>query len=76
VNNKPYAGGFITEHYGRPHKKLHAIQIEINRGIYVDEETLEKKPHFDKLVTDLQLFSEQFMRYVEHEFDEYQRAAE
>lgn len=76
VNNKPYAGGFITEHYGRPHKKLHAIQIEINRGIYVDEESFERKPHFDRLVTDLQLFSEQFMRYVEHEFDEYQRAAE
>ncbi|WP_106751478.1 N-formylglutamate amidohydrolase [Pannonibacter carbonis] len=35
--NKPYAGGFITEHYGRPAKGLHALQIEINRGLYMDE---------------------------------------
>ena len=30
--NKPYAGGFITEHYGNPAAGLHAIQLEINRG--------------------------------------------
>jgi N-formylglutamate deformylase len=38
VRNKPYAGGFITEHYGRPSRGLHALQIEVNRGLYVDEE--------------------------------------
>src|SRR3546814_3619872 len=32
VRNKPYAGGFITEHYGRPARGLHALQIEINRS--------------------------------------------
>jgi N-formylglutamate amidohydrolase len=32
AHNKPYAGGFITEHYGRPARGLHALQIEINRG--------------------------------------------
>jgi N-formylglutamate deformylase len=46
IRNKPYAGGFITEHYGRPARGLHALQIEINRAIYVDEATLEKKPRF------------------------------
>ena len=42
TRNKPYAGGFITEHYGRPARGFHAIQIEINRGLYVDETTLRK----------------------------------
>jgi N-formylglutamate amidohydrolase len=46
ARNKPYAGGFITEHYGRPRQGLHAIQIEINRGLYMDEQTLEKSHRF------------------------------
>ena len=32
--NKPYAGGFITEHYGNPASGLHTIQLELNRAIY------------------------------------------
>ena len=39
--NRPYAGGFITEHYGRPHARVHAIQIEINRALYLQEASLE-----------------------------------
>ena len=35
--NKPYAGGYITEHYGQPGQGQHALQIEINRTIYMDE---------------------------------------
>ncbi len=35
--NKPYAGGFITEHYGNPAVGLHAVQLEINRALYMDE---------------------------------------
>lgn len=76
ISNKPYAGGFITEHYGRPQKNLHALQIEINRGLYIDEQTLEFKPAFDRLKSDLQQFSVQFMHYVEHEFSNIQAAAE
>ena len=34
VRNKPYAGGFITEHYGNPGAGFHAVQIEINRALY------------------------------------------
>jgi len=30
--NEPYAGGYITEHYGQPSKGIHAIQVEINRA--------------------------------------------
>jgi N-formylglutamate amidohydrolase len=51
--NKPYAGGFITEHYGRPQRGLHAIQIEFNRRLYMDERSLEKSSGFDRLAGDL-----------------------
>ena len=40
VRNKPYAGGFITQAHGRPQAGVHAIQVEINRALYVDERTL------------------------------------
>jgi N-formylglutamate deformylase len=59
VRNKPYAGGFITEHYGRPARGLHALQIEINRALYVDEQTLEKRPDFAMLAGVLSRFIEQ-----------------
>jgi N-formylglutamate amidohydrolase len=39
--NQPYAGGYITEHYGRPELGWHALQIEINRALYMDEASLE-----------------------------------
>lgn len=39
--NQPYAGGYITEHYGRPDLGWHALQIEINRALYMDEARLE-----------------------------------
>ncbi len=47
--NKPYAGGYITEHYGRPHKAQHVLQIEINRALYMNETTVEKSGRFDRL---------------------------
>jgi len=53
VRNKPYAGGFITEHYGEPALGRHALQVEINRALYMDERTLTKKPGFDALANDL-----------------------
>jgi N-formylglutamate amidohydrolase len=37
MRNRPFAGGFTTRHYGRPREGQHAIQIEINRGLYMDE---------------------------------------
>lgn len=46
VRNNPYAGGYTTEHYGNPVNGIHAIQIEINRSIYMDESTLQKAPAF------------------------------
>ena len=40
VRNKPYAGGFITEHYGEPSLGRHALQIEVNRALYMNESSL------------------------------------
>ena len=65
VRNKPYAGGFITEHYGRPARGLHALQIEVNRSLYIDEITLQKRPDFDALVGSISLFMEQMAAFVE-----------
>ncbi len=45
--NRPYAGGFITEHYGRPGGGWHAMQIEVARGLYMNEATLERNKRFD-----------------------------
>jgi N-formylglutamate amidohydrolase len=53
VRNAPYAGGYTTEHYGRPHKGVHALQIEINRALYLDEATLAPTPGFERLKGDL-----------------------
>jgi N-formylglutamate amidohydrolase len=50
--NKPYAGGFITEHYGSPASGMHAIQIELNRAVYMDERRRERGPQFRKVAAD------------------------
>jgi len=47
--NAPYAGGFTTGHYGRPRQKCHALQIEINRAIYMDEHSYRRRPGFSEL---------------------------
>ena len=52
--NKPYAGGFITEHYGNPAAGLHAIQLEINRALYMDERRYERSSNFGRLAADLE----------------------
>lgn len=46
LRNRPYAGGFITEHYGRPSAGWHAIQIEVSRGLYMNETSYEKTERF------------------------------
>jgi N-formylglutamate amidohydrolase len=53
LRNKPYAGGFITEHYGSPGAGFHALQIEVNRGLYMDEQRIEKKAAFTQIANDL-----------------------
>jgi N-formylglutamate deformylase len=51
--NDPYAGGYITRHYGRPREGVQALQVEIARGLYMDEDKLQKRPAFARLQQDL-----------------------
>jgi N-formylglutamate amidohydrolase len=44
--NDPYAGGYITRHYGRPGDDVHVLQIEIARALYMDETRIERLPEF------------------------------
>ncbi|MGI3170257.1 N-formylglutamate amidohydrolase [Pseudooceanicola sp. C21-150M6] len=47
VRNSPFAGAYIAQHYGRPSRRQHAIQIEIDRALYMDEARIEPRPDFD-----------------------------
>src|SRR5215212_8968761 len=47
--NTPYAGGFTTAHYGNPRRGRHAVQIEINRALYMDERRVCRKPELARL---------------------------
>jgi N-formylglutamate amidohydrolase len=46
ARNAPFAGGYITQSYGRPHFGVHALQIEIDRALYMDEVRIERLPCF------------------------------
>jgi N-formylglutamate amidohydrolase len=63
AKNRPYAGGFITEHYGRPQRDLNAFQIEINRQLYMDEETLQRHSGFEALQKQLGQFIQDLMAH-------------
>lgn len=62
--NKPYAGGFITEHYGRPREGWHALQVELNRGLYMDEAALEKGAGFTRIAADMRTFAARLVSAV------------
>ncbi|MFQ5955566.1 MAG: N-formylglutamate amidohydrolase [Kiloniellales bacterium] len=53
ARNNPYAGGFTTLHYGRPRRRVHALQIEINRGLYMDEQRIGRNGYFAELIDHL-----------------------
>jgi len=53
ARNIPYSGGFVTQHYGRPGEGVHALQIEINRALYMDEASLARGPGFANLAADM-----------------------
>ena len=76
LHNKPYAGGFITEHYGRPAKNLHAIQIEVNRGLYMNERTLRKTSGFQTVADDLATFMLELVALPDEGLSELPLAAE
>lgn len=50
--NDPYKGGWITRNYGAPHQQIHAIQIEVNRDLYMDEKTFRVRADGLERLTD------------------------
>jgi len=74
--NKPYAGGFITEHYGNPPAGLHAIQLEINRALYMDERRFEPIASFGRLAGHLDTLAERLAAISLGELRPYRTAAE
>jgi len=74
--NKPYAGGFITEHYGNPAAGLHSIQLEINRALYMDERRFERAASFSTVAHDLEMIADRLSEIALQELQPYRSAAE
>jgi len=55
--NDPYKGGSIVERIGSPSDKIHSIQIEINRALYLDEERVETHKGFADLARNIETFT-------------------
>lgn len=54
--NSPYAGGYTTSHYGHPANNFHAVQIELNRGLYLVERRIEKSSGFARCQAAIRAF--------------------
>jgi N-formylglutamate amidohydrolase len=74
--NKPYAGGFITEHYGNPASGLHTIQLELNRTIHMDERRRERGPRFAQVAIDFAALAEAIAAVPLGNLGPFQAAAE
>jgi N-formylglutamate amidohydrolase len=74
--NKPYAGGFITEHYGNPASGLHAVQLELNRAIYMDERRRERSARFTQVTRDFVILAEALAAVPLVDLGPFQAAAE
>ncbi|MFD1510359.1 N-formylglutamate amidohydrolase [Lacimonas salitolerans] len=49
VRNAPFAGAFTTQHYGRPTRRQHVVQIEIDRALYMNEQMIRPNGNFTEL---------------------------
>jgi N-formylglutamate amidohydrolase len=74
--NKPYAGGFITEHYGNPASGLHTVQIELNRAVYMDERRRERGPRFAQVASDFASLADALATVPLGDLGPFQAAAE
>ena len=56
ARNAPFAGAYITQAYGRPSRNQHAVQVEINRSLYMDEASIQPTNDFQsfrRLISDV-----------------------
>lgn len=73
TRNYPYAGGFVTEHYGRPDDDIEAIQIEINRDLYLNPVTLKPKRSYQSFAKKLEFI---IVKIIQEPVDQKLAAAE
>jgi N-formylglutamate amidohydrolase len=64
VRNNPYAGGHTTQLYGMPARGIHAVQIEINRSLYMDERKIERRAGFEEIARKMSVMLETLARGV------------
>jgi len=74
--NKPYAGGFITEHYGNPASGLHTVQLELNRAVYMDERRRSRGARFAQVASDFLRLAETLASIPLNDLGPFQAAAE
>ena len=74
--NKPYAGGFITEHYGNPASGLHTVQLELNRAVYMDERRRARSERFAQVARDFAVLAEVLAALPLDGLEPFQAAAE
>ena len=74
--NKPYAGGFITEHYGNPASGLHTIQLELNRAVYMDERRRARGARFSQVARDFAVLADVLAAIPLDSLGPFQAAAE
>jgi len=53
ARNRPYSGGFVTRHYGKPEAGVHGLQIEVNRFLYMDESLIRRSAGLSRLARDM-----------------------
>jgi len=64
--NTPFAGGYITQHYGRPDQGISAIQIEINRRLYMDEKHIRLRPPWVEMSKTLEQLTQAVSKTLNH----------
>ena len=62
--NDPYKGVEIVRRHGRPGENRHSLQIELKRTLYMDENTLEPTPGYERLQQDLTQLAQVLAGYV------------
>ena len=62
--NHPYQGAYIVERYGKPRDGSHSLQIEINRGLYMDMDTLEKIERFETVRRDIGTLAKELVAWA------------
>jgi N-formylglutamate deformylase len=63
--NHPFKGAALVQRFGRPADGRHSLQVEVNRGLYMDEDRIEKTTGFDALKRDIDRLLATLARFVD-----------